>query len=124
MTARARPNKTQATEKTDFELRLQRADDDLRKIAAAVDIGEIPDIPDGEPLHFNMEHMPKPSSPKTEKSIKRREKTSESSSRSRREKSVERKKRSEKSSDRKEHKKDRKKRSNSSSRRKSSSDRH
>jgi tetratricopeptide (TPR) repeat protein len=42
-----------AFKKTDFELRLQRADDDLRNIAAAVETGIVPDIPDGEPLHFN-----------------------------------------------------------------------
>jgi tetratricopeptide (TPR) repeat protein len=42
-----------AYKKTDFELRLQRADDDLRNIAAAVETGIVPDIPDGEPLHFN-----------------------------------------------------------------------
>ncbi|KAL3942145.1 MAG: hypothetical protein SGBAC_003607 [Bacillariaceae sp.] len=94
-----------AYKKTDFELRLQRADDDLRKIAAVVEIGEIPDIPDGEPLHFNMESMPKlsakPKTSRSEKSVERREKSNKKSS-----------------SDRKEHK--RKKRSNSSSRRKSS----
>mmetsp|Transcript_5039 Transcript_5039/g.12027 ORF Transcript_5039/g.12027 Transcript_5039/m.12027 type:complete len:1217 (-) Transcript_5039:2701-6351(-) len=101
-----------AYKKTDFELRLQRADDDLRKIAAAVDIGEIPDVPDGEPLHFNIENMPKPSKPKSS----RREKSVE-----RRDKSVERREKSKKSSgDRKEHK--RKKRSSSSNRRPKSTD--
>lgn len=93
-----------AYKKTDFELRLQRADDDLRKIAAMVDLGQIPDIPDGDPLHFNMDTVPtKPSSSKSSK---------------RREKSVERRDKSKKSSDRKEHK--RKKRSESKNRRKSS----
>ncbi|CAJ1891472.1 unnamed protein product [Cylindrotheca closterium] len=94
-----------AYKKTDFELRLQRADDDLRKIAAAVDTGEIPDIPDGEPLHFNMENIPKSSAKpkKREKSVERREKSSKKSS-----------------SDRKEHK--RKKRSSSSGRRTKSTD--
>lgn len=43
----------EAYKKTDFELRLKRADDDLHRIAASVESGSPPDIQDGEPLHMN-----------------------------------------------------------------------
>jgi tetratricopeptide (TPR) repeat protein len=44
-----------AYKKADFELHLQKADEDLRRIATSVETGIIPDIPDGEPLHFNLD---------------------------------------------------------------------
>jgi len=72
-----------AYKKTDFELRLQRADDDLRKIAAAVETGLVPDIPDGEPLHFNRDDVsksPKPSSDVVLKSPKPSKSSSKSKS--------------------------------------------
>lgn len=59
-----------AYKKTDFELRLQRADDDLRKIASAVETGVVPDVPFGEPLHFNHDEEPKPSGKSTKSSGK------------------------------------------------------
>jgi tetratricopeptide (TPR) repeat protein len=43
----------EAYKKTDFELRLKKADDDLHRIASAVDSGVPPDVRDGEPLHMN-----------------------------------------------------------------------
>jgi tetratricopeptide (TPR) repeat protein len=45
----------EAYKKTDFELRLKRADDDLHRIVAAVESGLPPDVRDGEPLHMNRE---------------------------------------------------------------------
>jgi tetratricopeptide (TPR) repeat protein len=43
----------EAYKKTDFELRLKRADDDLHHIMAAVENGTPPVVRDGEPLHMN-----------------------------------------------------------------------
>lgn len=43
----------EAYKKTDFELRLKRADDDLHHIMAAVENGTPPVVRDGEPLHLN-----------------------------------------------------------------------
>ena len=42
-----------AYKKTDFELRLKRADDDLFKIMASVESGVPPEVREGEPLHMN-----------------------------------------------------------------------
>lgn len=43
----------EAYKKTDFELRLKRADDDLHHIMVAVENGTAPISRDGEPLHMN-----------------------------------------------------------------------
>ena len=43
----------EAYKKTDFELRLKKADDDLHRIMASVESGVPPEIRDGEPLHMN-----------------------------------------------------------------------
>jgi len=43
----------EAYKKTDFELRLKKADDDLHHIMIAVESGTPPTVRDGEPLHMN-----------------------------------------------------------------------
>lgn len=43
----------EAFKKTDFELRLKKADDDLYRIMASVETGVIPEVREGEPLHMN-----------------------------------------------------------------------
>lgn len=43
----------EAFKKTDFELRLKKADDDLFRIMASVESGVPPEVRDGEPLHMN-----------------------------------------------------------------------
>jgi tetratricopeptide (TPR) repeat protein len=66
----------EAYKKTDFELRLKKADDDLHRIMLSVESGTPPEVRDGEPLHMNRDglgtkrssrqNLEKPS-PKTEK---------------------------------------------------------
>jgi len=60
-----------AYKKTDFELRLMRADDDLHRIAASVETGQPPEVRDGEPLHMNRPGKV----PSQEKKASRRSKT-------------------------------------------------
>lgn len=45
----------EAYKKTDFELRLKKADDDLIRIMESVESGTPPEIREGEPLHMNRE---------------------------------------------------------------------
>ena len=68
----------EAYKKTDFELRLKRADDDLHRILASVESGVPPEVRDGEPLHMNRDdrrgsQKPKrKSSPRPKSSEKKR----------------------------------------------------
>ena len=57
-----------AYKKCDFELRLQKADDHLIGLIDAVETGIAPDIPDGEPIHFNLQDKKSPA--KTSKKSK------------------------------------------------------
>jgi tetratricopeptide (TPR) repeat protein len=61
-----------AYKKTDFELRLKRADEDLHRIVASVESGVPPEIREGEPLHMTRDDKrgstPKPPSHPTQRS--------------------------------------------------------
>lgn len=48
----------EAFKKTDFELRLKKADDDLHRIMTSVESGVFPDVREGEPLHMNRDTRP------------------------------------------------------------------
>jgi len=54
-----------AYKKTDFELRLKRADEDLHRIVSSVESGVPPEVREGEPLHMNRDDRrgPTPKSP-------------------------------------------------------------
>ena len=60
-----------AYKKTDFELRLKRADEDLYRIVASVETGIPPEVREGEPLHMNRDDRRVSSTPKSNPNLQR-----------------------------------------------------